>query len=162
VTVTALRQRISLRRSETVALCGLAILLAVATVYDTTRQVLIDRRLHADLVSWHALTGSPDAAAFAETDTRHGTSTDVVCGRVPPAYPKLRFFACLVFQGAVRDDRRAVTGGYHLVASYRNHRWHIRDRPRYRYGCFGTATRVGFRCTGQAPAGAPHTRYATA
>jgi hypothetical protein len=158
--MTAVREPTSLRRAETVVLCGLALLLAVATIYDTTREVRIDRRLHTDLISWHALTGSPDRAAFAETDTRRGTSTDVVCGRVPPTYPRLRFFACLVFQGVGRDDRRAATGGYYLVASYRRHRWRVHDGARYRYGCFGTATRAGFRCTGRAPAGAPHTRYA--
>jgi hypothetical protein len=157
--MTAVRQRISLRRAETVVLCAVALLLVVATVYDTTREVTINQRLHIDLISWHALTGSSDPAAFAETDTRRGTSTDVVCGRVPPTYPRLRFFACLVFQGSVRDHRRAATGGYYLVAPFRDHRWLVHDRARSRYGCFGSATRAGLICQERAPAGAPHSRY---
>lgn len=157
--MTAVRKRISLRRTETLVLCALALLLAVATVYDTTREVRIDRRLHIDLVSWHALTGSHDPAAFAETDTRHGTSTDVVCGRVPPTYRALRFFACLVFQGPARRGHRAATGGYYLLAPYRNHRWVVHDRSSYRYGCYGSTARAGIKCTATPPAGSPHVRF---
>jgi hypothetical protein len=159
--MTAVRQRISLRRAETVVLCLLALLLAVATVYDTTREVRIDRRLHADLVSWHALTGSHDSAAFTETDARHGTATDVVCGRVPPSLRRVRYFACLVFQGSIRrDGHRAATGGYYLLAELRGSRWRVRDLARYRYGCFGSARRAGIVCTGTAPPGSPHLRFA--
>lgn len=159
--MTAVRQRLSLRRTETIVLCAVALLLVVATIYDTTREVRIDRRLHIDLISWHALTGSHDPAAFAETDARHGTSTDIVCGRVPPTYRALRFFACLVFQGPVRDGRRTATGGYYLMGRHRDHRWLVHDRAPYRYGCYGSTSRVGVRCTATAPPGSPHVRFTT-
>jgi hypothetical protein len=157
--MTAVRRRISLRRTETIVLCALALVLAVATVYDTTREVRIDRRLHTDLVSWHALTGSRDPAAFAETDSHHGTSTDVVCGRVPPTYRTIRYFACLIFQGAITNGQRPATGGYYLVGTYRNHRWLVHDKAGYRYGCYGSAARAGIRCTATAPPGSPHVRF---
>lgn len=158
--MTAVRRRVSLGRIETFVLGLVGLLLVVATLFDTTRQVRIDRRLHADLVSWHLVTGSRDPAAFAETDTRHGTSTDVVCGRVPPTYRTLRYFACLIFQGGLRDDgSRPVTGGYYLMGSLHDHRWIVRDRAPDRYGCYGSAGRTGIRCTGSAPAGSPTVRF---
>jgi hypothetical protein len=158
--VTAVRRRPTLRQAETVALCLVGLLLAVATVYDLTREVRIDNRVHADVVSWRAITGSHDAGLLVKQDLQHGTTRDTVCGRVYPAYFfHERFFACLIFQGRVRGGRRAATGGYYYEAVYRDGRWWVHDHARNRYGCFGDAVAEGFRCGRGVPPGAPDRQF---
>lgn len=134
-----------LRRVETIVLLLIALVFAVATAYDLTRQVRIDDRLHADLVSWAAVTGEPYRSAFVELDAKHYTTRDVVCGNAGPASVESRVAECLILRGPVHAGRRAVTGGYYVVEIGRARR-RVIDTSRYRYGCFGAAAAEGFRC----------------
>jgi hypothetical protein len=150
--MTAVRSRFSLRRSETIVLCLVALLFTVATVFDLTRQVHIGVRLKADLVSWATITGTHSQKAFIKQISPAKSARDVVCGQVPPKYRRARLFDCVIFTGPVRAGHRTASGGYDFLAVYRFHRWDIRNRPQYRFGCYGDATSVGLRCLGRVPA----------
>ncbi len=151
----AVRRRITLRRAETIGLCLVGLVLAVATVYDLTREVRIDDRIHADVASWHAITGSHEVSLLIKQDIKPGTTRDSVCGPVQPFFFHRRFLACLIFQGTVRADRRVVAGGYYFESIYRYGRWLLNDLPSDRYGCFGDAAAEGFHCDLRVPPGAP-------
>ena len=140
-------------RVETVILVLVALILSVATVYDVVRQVHINDRMHADLVSWRTITGRHGTHEIIEQDTKTYTTRDVVCGRTvsTPAAPAL---VCLIFQGPVKAGRRELTGGYFLLETGRR-KTQVVDVPRHRYACFGDAAALHFRCLAAAPPGAP-------
>lgn len=140
------RPRARLVRVETVVLVLVALVLAVATVYDLTRQVGIDKRLHADLVSWQAITGARYTNAYVEPDAKHYSTRDVVCGWTPRPDPWQTAQACLIFTGPVHGSRRATAGGYYVAAVGSLVNRQAFDRARYRYGCFGDAAAQGFKC----------------
>jgi hypothetical protein len=135
-----------LRRIETVVLSLVALVFAVATTYDLTRQVHIDNRLHADLVSWQAITGENYTNAYVELDAKHYTTRDIVCGWAPRVDPWETSQACLIFTGPVHGWRREAVGGYYVAALGSLEKRQAFDRARYRYGCFGDAAAQGFKC----------------
>lgn len=149
------RRGIGLRRVETVVLLLIGLLFAVATIYDLTRQVRIGDRLHADLVSWQAITGANYHNAFVELDAKHYTTRDVACGWTPATDPHKRAMTCLIFTGPVHGWHRVATGGYYLLGVGPARRRLAYDRARYRYGCNAGARSAGFRCRLHAPPGAP-------
>jgi hypothetical protein len=144
-----------LYRPETIILALIAAIITVATVYDVVRQVHISDRLHADLVSWEAITGRRDRHAIIETDAKTYTTRDVVCGRTAASTPSAPAVVCLIFQGPVTAGRRHAFGGYYVLKSGRRKNT-VKDVARYRYACFGDAARQGYRCEATAPPGAPH------
>jgi len=146
--------RSRLYRAETIVLALVALVFTVATVYDVVRQVHIGNRIHADIVSWQAITGVRDKHAIVEQDAKTYTTRDVMCGRSAESTPSSPAVVCLIFQGPVRAGRREVFGGYYVLKSGRR-KDRIDDVPRYRYACFGDARAQGFRCAATAPAGAP-------
>lgn len=143
-----------LYRAETIILVLVALLITVATVYDVVRQVHISDRLHVDLVSWEAITGTRDRHAIVEQDAKTYTTRDVVCGKTRVLTPSAPAAVCLIFQGPVKAGRREATGGYYVLKSGRRKN-RVSDKARYRYACFGDAAALGFRCTVAAPPGAP-------
>ena len=145
-----------LYRAESIILALIALILAVATVYDVVRQVHISERTHADLASWEAITGRHDRRAIVEQDAKTYTTRDVVCGRTAAFTRSAPVAFCLIFQGPVRAGRREATGGYYVLKSGRR-RNQVVDKARYRYGCFGTARALGYRCALAPPRGAPDT-----
>jgi|GEM_PF-5172089 len=144
------RRRLRLRAAETALLGLIALVLAVATVYDLTRQVGINDRIHADLVSWQAITGAPYRNAFVEFDAKHYTTRDVACGWTPRTDPRRRAMSCLIFTGPVHGWRRHAVGGYYVLGIGPAKRRRAFDRARYRYGCYGAARAEGFRCAARA------------
>jgi hypothetical protein len=143
-----------LYRAETIILALLAVVLTVATVYDLVRQVHVNNRLHADLVSWEAISGHLDRHAIIEQDAKTYTTRDVVCGRTAASTPAPPAVVCLIFQGPVKAGRRGAFGGYYVLKSGRR-KGLVDDIARERYGCFGDATAQGFRCRAVAPPGFP-------
>lgn len=142
-----------LYRTETLVLALVAVVLAVATVYDVVRQVHVNNRFRADLVSWTVITGRRDRHAIIEQDAKTYTTRDVVCGKTASS-PSAPALVCLIFRGPVKGGRRSSIGGYYVLKSGR-HKNAAFDAARYRYGCFGDATAQGFRCRAAAPPGAP-------
>lgn len=122
------------RLIETTLLVLLGILLAVATVNDVVRQTHVNRRIEADIATWHAYTGH-DYKNIGIDQELLGVASgrDVACGNVSPGAPQSRPQICLVLEGPARGGRREVAGGWYLPAET-----HSDTRP-YRYGCFGRA-----------------------
>jgi hypothetical protein len=137
--------RVRLHRIETAVLLVVGLVFAVATVYDLARQVRIDDRLHADLVSWQAITGAPYRGAILEAGVRGQQTRDVVCGGAKPAAGAKHLVVCLIFEGPVKAGHRRAVGGYYLRPTGRPAR-RVVDRARYRYGCFGAAAADGLPC----------------
>jgi hypothetical protein len=142
-----------LYRAETIILALVALVFAVATVYDLVRQVHISDRMHADLVSWKAVTHRHDRHLIVEQDAKTYTTRDVVCGTTAST-PSAPAAVCLIFRGPVKAGRREAAGGYYLLETGRRKNL-VKDVARYRYACFGDAAALGFRCTVAAPPGAP-------
>jgi len=149
------RGSVRLRRTETIFLLLVALVLAVATIYDLSRQVGIDNRLHADLMSWQAITGERYTHAVVELDAKHYTTRDVVCGWLPRVDPRTRAMECLIFTGPVHGWSRLATGGYYVVGTGPAKGRKASDQARYRFGCFGDAAAQGFKCK-LSPSRAPH------
>lgn len=143
-----------LYRPETIILALVALVFTVATIYDVVRQVHISNRLHADLVSWEAITGRHDRHAIIETDAKTYTTRDVVCGRTAASTPSAPAVVCLIFQGPVAAGRRHAFGGYYVLKTGKRKQT-VKDVARFRYGCFGDATAQGYRCEAAVPPGAP-------
>ncbi|MBV8087156.1 MAG: hypothetical protein JO247_20295 [Chloroflexi bacterium] len=143
-----------LYRAETIVLIVLAVVLTVATVYDVVRQVHVNARFHADLVSWEAITGRHDRHAIIEQDAKTYTSREVVCGKTAST-PSAPAVVCLIFRGPVKAGRRDAFGGYYVLKSGR-HKNQVEDVASKRYACFGDAIAQGFRCRATAPPGAPN------
>ncbi len=121
------------RLIETTLLVLVGLVLTVATVYDLSREVKVNRRLIADEHTWRLYTGHDyhDLSIDQEllgADTEH----EVVCGNTRPAAPKATTQLCLVIWGPVIDGRRTVHGGWYLAP-------HVEDVRADRYGCFGEA-----------------------
>jgi hypothetical protein len=123
----------SRRLIETTLLVLVGALLAVGTVYDVSRQVGVNHRLIADLVTWRAVSGRHYHNLAIEQDQTGATTRDVVCGNVSPGAPKERTQLCFVMTGPVVHGRRAARGGYYLPPRL------VFDEPSKRYACFGTA-----------------------
>jgi hypothetical protein len=144
-----------LRTLETIVLVLIGVVLAVAAIYDVARQVRIDDRMHADVLSWQAITGAGYRNAYVELDTKHYTTRDVACGWTPLTDPSKRAMTCLIFAGPRNRWHRAAIGGYYVRGLGAPGHRRAYDRPRYRYGCFGRARSAGYVCRAAAPPGAP-------
>jgi hypothetical protein len=120
------------RAIETTLLVLVAILLVLATAHDVSRQIKVNHRLTADLVTWRALTGHDYHNLRLEQDVKGFSTREVVCGNVSPGPPGARPQMCLVIRGPVVGGRRSSHGGYRLPA-------YVPDLRRHRYGCFGSA-----------------------
>lgn len=142
-----------LYRVETIILAIVALIFTAATVSDLVRTVHISDRLHADLVSWSAITGHRDRHAIVEEDPKTYTTRDVVCGTTAASTQTVAD-VCLIFQGPVKAGRREATGGYYLLR-FGRHKSRVEDLARYRYACFGDATALRYRCKAIPPPGAP-------
>jgi hypothetical protein len=138
----------SLRLAETTILILVGLFLAVATVDDVVQQTQVNHRLIADLRTWRIVTGHDYRNLTAEQDQKSHTSRDTVCGNVSPGAPKERAQVCLTFVGPILSGRRAVSGGYYLLAK-------SIDISRNRYACFGTASEAGLCARAAPPAGSP-------
>lgn len=138
------------RRVEATILIGLALLLAVASVYDVTRQVRINYRLTADIATWHEvtkLTGKTFEELDVEQNLKTYTKRDIVCGNTSPGKPGKKQQICLVMKGPIVKGRREATGGFFLPPK-------TPDRPTHRYGCFGAPAKQHF-CTQPIPPDEP-------
>lgn len=135
-------------RVEVAILLALALVLAVASVYDVTRQARINYRLTADIATWHEVTGLT-GYYYKELDVEQNLTTytnrDIVCGNTTYGKPGTKQQVCLVMKGPIVKDRREATGGFFLPPEKP-------DRPRYRYGCFGAPT-TEHLCTRPIPPG---------
>lgn len=149
------RGRGELRFLETAVLVLVAIVLIVATVNDVHRQVHNGTRLDADLESWRAYVGVPFHNPFIEQDIKTFTTRDVVCADLSIGKPLGKPQACLIFTGPVHDGRRAVRGGFYLVARGTDVHEPVLDRPQYRYACFGSAVAEHLCGLSSVPPGVP-------
>lgn len=142
------------RRIQNTLLVLIALVLAVAVVYDVTRETKISYRITADIETWREITGHDYKNVAIETDARHYTENDVACGNTYYAKPGHATQICFFMVGPIRHEtidgklaeRRATYGGFFT-------------RPRTptgykvnRYGCFGRAV-AEERCKGTAPGG---------
>lgn len=120
------------RRVESVILLIIALLIAVAAIYDVTRQASINTRLTADIETWREITGHWHFKDISiEQDEKHFTKHDVACANIAFARPGHEIQICFVFVGPIIDGRRATHTGFFLLP-YKS------DLPKYRYDCFGT------------------------
>lgn len=145
------------RRIQNALLVLIALVLAVAVVYDVTRETKISYRITADIETWREITGHDYKNVAIETDARHYTTTDVACGNTSYAKPGHATQICFVMVGPIRhemikgklSERRATYGGFfsprRTPTGYKVNR----------YDCFGRAVAEG-RCKLSAPAGAAH------
>jgi hypothetical protein len=124
------------RLVETTLLVLVALFLLIATVNDLVRQTHVNHRLVADLRTWRQYTGHDYKNVSVEQDFYGHTTRDIACGNVSPGAPKARTQLCIVLTGPVRAGRRAAHGGFYLPPK-------VDDVPRYRYGCYGSATSAG-------------------
>lgn len=142
------------RRMQNVLLVLIALVLAVAVVYDVTREAKINYRLTADIETWKEVTGHDYKNVAIEQDDRHYTDKDVACGNTSYALPGHRTQICFLMVGPIRHEtikgklveRRATDGGF-FVAPYTPTGY-----KEHRYGCFGTAV-AEKRCGLPVPAG---------
>jgi hypothetical protein len=126
----------SLRLVETTLLVLLGLLLAVATVNDVSRQVKVDDRLNADLLTWRQYTGHRYHNVGVDQQLLGVASKrDVVCGNEVPGAPKARPQICLVMVGGTVHGHRQVAGGWHLPPNTED------DVLSRRYGCFGAVAK---------------------
>jgi len=133
---------------EAAILLLIALVLAVASVYDVTRQVKINYRLTADIATWHEITGHV-GPIYKELDVEQNLTTytnrDIVCGNTSPGKPGHRQQVCLVMKGPIVNGRREASGGFFLPP-------YKPDRARYRYGCFGAPSTESY-CKMSTPPG---------
>jgi hypothetical protein len=124
------------RLIETTLLLLIGLALAIATVNDVVRQSHVNNRVNADLRTWRSYTGH-DYHNVGVEQTLFGISSsrDVACGNTLPGAPDSTTQICLVVDGPTRAGRRRVLGGWYIPANVHH------DDSRYRYGCFGTATK---------------------
>jgi hypothetical protein len=123
----------NLRLTESTVLVLIVVLLALASVNDVARQTGVNHRLIADLHTWRLTTGHNYRNLAIQQDLNGHTTREIVCGNVTPGPPGSRAQICLIMVGKVVDHRRRSPGGYYLPP-------HRADFPRYRYGCFGSAS----------------------
>lgn len=146
------RESVRRRRFELILLVAVAILLAVGSFYDVTRQVGIDTRLTADIETWRELSGYNWKHVSIEQDEKHYTKHDVACGNLPEGKKGegkvgTRTQLCFVMVGPVLEGRRKTHTGFFLPPKKGDHSVN-------RYGCFGVAMKH-YPCQGQAPPEAP-------
>ncbi len=126
-----------LRLVESTLLVLVAILLAVATVYDVGRQVKVNDRLNADLRTWRAYTGHAyHNLAIDQELLGSASKREVVCGNTAPGPPKAKTQICLEIWGSLAGGKRVVHGGWYLTPR-------SEDERGTRYGCFGDAVAEG-------------------
>lgn len=141
------------RKVEAGILIALFVLLAVASIYDVTRQVRINYRLTADIKTWQEVTGNHFKELDVEQNVKTYTKRDIVCGntmfakpgQTKQAKPGTTQQICLVIKGPIVKGRREVTGGFFLPPEQP-------DRYYHRYGCFGHPVSDHF-CGGSPRAG---------
>jgi hypothetical protein len=136
-------------RVETVVLLLLAAVIAVATVYDLTREVGVSDRLTADIETWRQVTGLHDEEVAVEQDLASYSTRDTACGDVAESTAKENASAriCIMLVGPVSGNRRRALGGFYLPPF-------LPLGPHDRYGCFGSTAAEGF-CTYASPQGLP-------
>jgi hypothetical protein len=133
------------RRIEAAILLAIALLIAVATVYDLTREVKVDNRLTADIETWRGVTGIHDEEVAIEQDLASYTTRDTACGTVKEDKYAISPRLCLMLAGPVNGNRREVLGGFYLPP-------YLPIGPNDRYGCFGSTVAEHF-CTYPPPLG---------
>ncbi len=134
-------------RIETAVLLAIAVLIAVATVYDLTREVKVDNRLTADIETWREVTGIHDEEVAIEQDLASYTTRDTACGTVNEDKYAISARVCLMMAGPVNGNRREALGGFYLPP-------YLSIGPNDRYGCFGSTISERF-CTYPPPVGLP-------
>lgn len=136
-------------RIETAVLLAIAVLIAVATVYDLTREVKVDNRLTADIETWREVTGLHNEEVAIEQDLASYSTRDTACGDVVDSTAKNNSSSriCLMLVGPVAGNRRRAIGGFYLPA-------YLPIGPHDRYGCFGSTIAERF-CTYANPVGLP-------
>ena len=137
-----------LRRVETTLLVLVFLALAVATVRDVVRQLQINKRLTADLLTWRTVTGHYYHNLSLQQDLKTFSTREVVCGNTTPGPPGARPQLCLIMTGPIRHGRRSALGGFYLPP-------YVQDLRTNRYACFGTTTSENL-CGLATPTGAPH------
>jgi hypothetical protein len=133
----AKREGGDLRAVETTILLLVALLLAIATVNDVSRQVQVSEGLVEDENTWRAYTHHDYRNVVL--DSEH-FPLHVVCGNTSPGEPKQRIQLCLVITRPGAHGKRQVSGGWYLPA-------HVEDAASLRYACFGSATPSEFGCS---------------
>ncbi len=119
------------RLIETTLLVLVGLVLALATVYDLSREVGVNQRLIADERTWRTYTGHDYHNLSIDQELLGvGTEHEVVCGNTSPGAPKARTQLCLAIWGPVQGGRRTVHGGWYLPPG-------VEDERAERYGCFG-------------------------
>jgi hypothetical protein len=134
-------------RVETAVLLAVAALIAIATVYDLTREVKVDNRLTADIETWRHVTGVHDEEVAVEEDLASYSTRDTACGSTNEDKYEVSARLCLMLTGPVRDNRRHVVGGFYLPP-------YLPLGPHDRYGCFGSTVSERF-CSYASPTGLP-------
>lgn len=124
-------------RIENIVLIAVGVLIAVAAIYDLTREVRIDNRLTADIETWRQVTGIHDEEVAIEQDLASYTTRDTACGNVTGnkevGVPRI----CLMMVGPISGGRRKVLGGFYLPP-------YLPLGPHDRYGCFGSTVSEHF------------------
>jgi hypothetical protein len=122
---------------ESTLLVLAALLLAIATVNDVSRQVGVNQRLIADLSTWRAYAGHRYHNLNVDQQLLgRGSEHEVICGNTSPGAPKARTQLCLMIWGPTVNGRREVHGGWYLPPG-------SEDPRSDRYGCFGDAVAAG-------------------
>jgi hypothetical protein len=135
------------RQVENVVLVLVAALIAVAAVYDLTREVKVDNRLTADIETWRQVTGIPDEEVAVEQDLASYSTRDTACGNLTENKKIIRPRLCVMLEGPIQSNRRKVLGGFYLPP-------YSPLGPNDRYGCFGSTVAEKF-CTYATPIGMP-------
>ncbi|MGA2164086.1 MAG: hypothetical protein ABSH36_06410 [Solirubrobacteraceae bacterium] len=136
-----------LRRVESTLLVLAFLVLAVAVVNDVVRQVHVNQRITADLLTWRTITGNDLKNISVEQDLTHRTTRDVLCGNTGSGPPGTQPQACLIITGPTVHGMRAAKGGFYLPP-------YFPDKRENRYACFGTAVSEEL-CGLPTPPGAP-------
>jgi hypothetical protein len=126
-------------RIETAVLIAIAMLIALATVYDLTREVKVDNRLTADIETWREVTGIKDEEVAVEQDLASYSTRDTACGTVKEDKYAISPRLCVMLGGPVKGNRREARGGFYLPP-------YLPIGPNDRYGCFGSTISEKF-CT---------------
>lgn len=123
-------------RIETIVLLAIAAVIAIAAVYDLTREVKSNNRLTADIETWRSATGIPAEEVAVEQDLATYSTRDTACASVW-IYLKYSPRICVMLVGPVVDGRRKVAGGFYLPPF-------LPIGPNDRYGCFGSTVAEKF------------------
>lgn len=118
-------------RIENIVLIAVGIVIAVAAIYDLTREVRVDNRLTADIETWRSVTGIHDEEVAIEQDLASYTTRDTACGNVTGNKEFGAFRICLMMAGPISGGHRKVLGGFYLPP-------YLSLGPNDRYGCFGS------------------------